>query len=43
MHFKQIEIDEIIMSYLNVYDFKAYIPASAKEQTHILKLLGRNR
>lgn len=33
------EIDEIIMSYLNVYDFKAYIPISAKEQTHIPKLL----
>src|SRR5690554_108513 len=32
------EIDEIIMSYLNVYDFKEYILISAKEQTNIPKL-----
>ncbi len=33
------EIDEIIMSYLDTYDFKGYFPISAKERTHLDRLI----
>lgn len=34
----RLEIDEVIISYLESYDFKGYFPISAKEHTHLDKL-----
>lgn len=33
------QIDEIILSYVNIYDFKAFVPISSIDKTHIDKLI----